>query len=315
MLLVMGCSQSPALFQHELTPPPSPWLGVPIENNDDKFTFAIFTDLNGGEREGIFNVAVEQLNQFRPDFIMSVGDLISGGKDDKEELLKEWDSFEARAAKAGAPIFRVGGNHDLSNITMRKMWAERYGPRYYYFIYRDILFLILDSQDYSEERLQKSFNASKEEYKQMIETPLGAISPDQSAYFEEVLSTNPDVKWTFVFMHKPSYLREGPLGLTRIETALEGRPYTVFNGHVHALSHRVRKGMDYMMLGTTGGVQNPDKDNAFDHLTLVTMDKNGPNISHIRMDGLLDKTGNIPQDGNDLCFQNSLCGPQEKLKK
>ena len=97
MLIVMGCSQSPAQFQHDLTPPPSPWLGVPIENNDDKFTFAIFTDLNGGEREGIFNVAVEQLNQFRPDFIMSVGDLISGGTDDKEQLLKEFANSENKA--------------------------------------------------------------------------------------------------------------------------------------------------------------------------------------------------------------------------
>jgi predicted MPP superfamily phosphohydrolase len=145
LLLVQGCARSPAVFQHDLSPPPSPWSGKAIESSVDKFTFAIFSDLNGGEREGIFNVAVAQLKQLRPDFIVSVGDLIEGESEDEAQLLKEWDSFDKRAERAGAPIFRVGGNHDLSNVTMWEMWSERYGPRYYYFIYRHVLFLILDS--------------------------------------------------------------------------------------------------------------------------------------------------------------------------
>jgi len=312
LLLIQSCAQNPALFQHDQTPPPSPWLGKPIESSADKFTFAIISDLNGGEREGIFNVAAAQLKQLRPDFIISVGDLINGESEDEAKLLRQWDSFDRRADKAGAPFFRVGGNHDFSNVTMWKTWNERYGPRYYYFIYRDVLFMILDSEDFSEQLIQKMYHATPEEFKKIPEKRVGQIGEKQSSYFEQVLATNTHVKWTFLFMHKPTWLREDDKGLKRIEAALNGRSYTVFNGHFHNLSHRTRKGMDYIILGTTGGSQNIKNDKAFDHLTLVTMDKDGPSISHIRMDGLLDKTGNIPENGNHLCYQKSRCGKKRK---
>ncbi|HCR54841.1 MAG TPA: hypothetical protein DIW27_10520, partial [Cytophagales bacterium] len=102
--------------------------------NEDQFTFAIVSDLNGGEREGIFEVAIEQLNLLRPQFILSVGDLVNGETDEIQELQQQYDSFDQRAAKAKAPIFHVGGNHDLTSPVMRNFWEERYGRRYYYFI-------------------------------------------------------------------------------------------------------------------------------------------------------------------------------------
>ena len=311
LIFIPGCAQNSAVIQHDLTSPQSPWLGKTIKSSGDKFTFAIFSDLNGGERDGIFNVAASQLKQLRPDFIVSVGDLIEGEIEDKDELLKQWSSFDKRADKAGAPIFRVGGNHDLSNVTMGEMWSERYGPRYYYFDYRDVLFLILDSEDFSDKLIQEMYHSTNEEFKKIPETKVGKIGAEQSAYFEQVLTRNTEVKWTFLFIHKPSWRSSDNQGFARIKTALSGRPYTVFNGHVHSLSHRIRNGMDYIMLGTTGGSQNINKVNAFDHLTLVTMDKNGPSISHIRMDGLLDKTGNIPENGNNLCYQKSECGKKK----
>jgi hypothetical protein len=156
--------------------------------------------------------------------------------------------------------------------------------------------------------MQEIYHSTIEEFRKIPVTKVGKIGAEQSAYFEQVLAANAQVKWTFLFLHKPSWQRTDDHGLARIETALNGRSYTVFNGHAHSLSYRIRKGMDYITLGTTGGSQNVKKDNAFDHLTLVTMDKNGPSISHIRMDGLLDKTGNIPENGNDLCYQKSSCG-------
>lgn len=310
-------------FTHDLTPPPSPWLEKKFDNGADKFTFAIFSDLNGGEREGVFNVGAAQLRLLRPELIVSIGDLIDGGTEDETQLKKEWDSFDKRAEAAGAPIFRVGGNHDLTNVKMREVWAKRYGPRYYHFVYKDTLFLILDSEDFTEKRMREVYLARAEaikiidfnnpgpwyasEYYNMIERTRGEISAGQSAYFEKVLADNPDVKWTFLFMHKPTWLREDGKGMDRIEAALQGRNYTVFNGHEHTFRYTERKGMDYIMLGTTGGSQNPNSDKAFDHLTLINMDDTGPTISHIRMDGLLDKTGNIPAGGNDLCYQASKC--------
>ena len=41
--------------------------------------------------------------------------------------------------------------------------------------------------------------------------------------------------------------------------------------------------------GTTGGGQNPNDEMSFDHVTLVTMDEDGPHVAHLRLDGILDE--------------------------
>jgi len=46
---------------------------------------------------------------------------------------------------------------------------------------------------------------------------------------------------------------------------------------------------------------------AFDHFTMVTMTDDGPSIANLRLDGVLDKYGAIPLNGDTLCFQASTC--------
>jgi len=126
----------------------------------------------------------------------------------------------------------------------------------------------------------------------------------QMNYFLDVLQKYQEVRWTFVFMHKPLYTRDDLKGLGRLEEALTTRSYTVINGHEHSFSHQIRNGQDYIMLGTTGGFQSDEDDKAFDHFTLVRMAKK-PVITHLRMDGVLDETGSIPLGGDTLSFQAS----------
>lgn len=322
-LLALSCTkpEPDKAFTHPFSGDTNPWSEYEFAD-EENFTFAVISDLNGGERERIFSVAAEQLKLLRPEFVMSVGDLIDGGTEDKDQLQKEFDSFDERASRIGLPLFRVGGNHDLTNKVMREFWEERYGARYYHFRYKDVLFLVLDSEDYDDIRMQEIYLARAEaikvldsdsaekavtmEYFKMPERRTGEIRPDQSAYFEKVLEENKDVRWTFLFMHKPVWMREEKEGsLERIETALGERPYTVINGHFHNYSHQIRNDRDYIILGTTGGSQNPESDMAFDHITLVTMTNESPSIANIRLDGILDKTGHIPAGGDTLNFQVS----------
>ena len=127
-------------------------------------------------------------------------------------------------------------------------------------------------------------------YYRMPERRLGSLGKDQLAYFRKVLLEHPDVRWTFVLMHKPLWMREDETGLGPLEESLKGRNYTVINGHFHSFSHRKRHGMDYLMLGTTGGGQKASDPNAFDHISLVRM-ADPPVITHLRMDGVLPVTG------------------------
>lgn len=324
--LLTGCTAPSATppadpFHNDLESSSAPWTGEDFDNAADKFTFAVFSDLNGGERAGVFEVAVEQMSLLRPELILSVGDLIDAATEDVPALSAEWDEFDRRANQASAPVFRVGGNHDLTGQILRDLWTERYGPRHYHFVYKDVLFLVLDTDDHTDERMREIYDArsaaidaadrglpgaSEMEYYSMPERVTGNIGPEQGAYFLSALEEHPDVRWTMLFMHKPVWTDGQDAEFVAIEAALADRDYTVFNGHFHTMSHTERLGRDYLMLGTTGGGQS-NNPMAFDHVTLVTVGEGDPSIAHLRLDGILDKTGSVP-GGDGLCFQASVCG-------
>lgn len=320
--LISGCKEpvdNPVNFSHDISSGPTPWSHENFNDRNDQFTFAIISDLNGGEREGIFSVAVEQVNLFRTEFVLSVGDLIDGGTEDETQLTKEWESFDQRATRLNTPFFHLGGNHDLTNVAMRDFWKKRYGPRYYHFRYKDVLFLMMDSEDYGEDRMQEIYEARakaieildgdepekypKTAYYSMEERRTGEISKAQNAYFEQVLNDHPDVKWTFILMHKPVWMRGDGNNFDRMEGFLGNRPYTVINGHFHAYSHQKKNDRDYIILGTTGGSQNPAYDGAYDHITLITMGEKEPDIVNVKLAGMLDKTGKVPLNGDTLKFE------------
>jgi len=328
VVLVLGlaaCATPPAaVFEHDATGAAVPWTGAAFDNAADTFTFAVFSDLTGGEREGIFKVAVEQLRLLRPELIVSVGDLIEGGTDDRAQLAREWDSFDGRAQRARTRVFYTGGNHDLTSPLMWEVWEERYGRRYYHFRYRDTLFLVLDTEDNPAEFQQyiheiraaadivakeQGWDAWRETaYGRLEERKSGRVSAEQAAWFRGVIAANPDVRHTFLLMHKPAWERPGEEHFATIETALADRPYTVFYGHVHSYLYEQRHGRDYIRLATTGGVQIEGREGAFDHVALVTVSDSGVDIANLRLDGILDKTGHIPAGGDALCFEAARCG-------
>ncbi|PIB39518.1 beta-galactosidase [Maribacter sp. 4G9] len=317
LLVLSSCKENnqkieKSTFEHTLGEGPKPWTSTIFEPTEDDFTFAIISDLNGGERSGVYSAAVEQLNALDPTFVLSVGDLIDGGTEDTLQLAKEWDSFENRTSKLKMPFFHLGGNHDLTNPTMRSIWKQRFGPRYYHFLYDNVLFLMMDSEDYEEQRMVEIYEArakalkviageiegvyEETEYYSMPERKIGGMSLEQFEYFKKVLEENPYVTWTFVLMHKPLWQREDEKGLNPLENLLADRPYTVINGHIHSFSHRTRNNRDYIILGTTGGGQSAQDSMAFDHISLVRMAKE-PVITHLKMDGILDKKGELPPAG------------------
>ena len=325
LIFISACSGHPLtevespVFQHDFTGSTVPWTHGDFDDESDKFTFALFSDLTGGEREGVFEVAVEQLRLLRPELIVSVGDLIDGGTMDHEQLAREWDSFDERANRARAPVFHVGGNHDLTNPEMWEVWEERYGKRYYHFVYKNVLFLVLDTEDNPPDFQQYVHKIRLEalrvgdtegwdafaltKYGQLEERKSGRIGAGQAAYFRNVIGQYPDVRWTFVLMHKAAWERPDEENFSTIEAALSGRPYTVFHGHIHSYLHQQRFGQDYIRLGTTGGTHALGNPMAIDHVTLVTVSDTGVDIANLRMSGIFDKTGKIPLNGEDICLE------------
>ncbi|MDH4109708.1 MAG: metallophosphoesterase [Gammaproteobacteria bacterium] len=317
-----ACGTGP-VFQHDFESGNRPWSDARFDDAPGKFTFAVFGDLNGGERDRVFDIAVAQLAMLRPELIVGVGDLINGETDDPAMLHGEWDRFDERASRAKAPVFYVGGNHDLTGEPLQQVWDERYGRRYYHFVYKNVLFLVLDTEDNTPERARHIFEArnhalrvfeeqgeeafGRTEYANLPELPAGNITDAQSRYFVDAIAANPGVRWTFLFMHKSPWLREDLDAFTAIEDALAGSPYTVFSGHNHVYSHTERRGRDYIHLGTTGGSQGTGPGRSMDHVTLVTVADDGVDVANLLLEGILDKTGHVPLGGEDVCFEAARC--------
>lgn len=265
----------------------NPWTSLELNNQPRNFQFAIITDRTGGHRPGVFAEAVKKINLMQPEFVISVGDLIEGYSQDNGQWALEWAEFQGKIEKLQMPFFYVPGNHDLSNPLMAANWKRKFGRAFYEFRYHDVLFVALNSEDPAETE------------------PL-RFGPEQQEWFAGVLKRNADVRWTFVFMHKPAWTfadaDHDKTGWNAIERSLADRKYTIFAGHVHNYGRFVRNGRDYIMLATTGGASKlrGKADGEFDQIVWVTMKGPEPVIANLLLDGIEDKavrTLPMPQPG------------------
>jgi hypothetical protein len=260
--------EAPSAFLHTLENDKKPWTIKPFYNNPKNFQFAIVSDRTGGHREGVFGKGVEKINQLYPEFVMSVGDLIEGYTKNDSLINEQWDEFHGLLDPLSSRFFYVAGNHDYSNSTMATQWKERFGKDYYHFIYKDVLFLIMNTNDGDGV----------------------LISEDQIKFLKETIAQNTDVRWTMVFMHHPLWVYADVNGFDQVEEMLENRDYTVFAGHTHRYLHQVRNDQNHYVLGTTGGgseLRGP-KFGEFDHIGWVTMTDDGPKLANISLSGIND---------------------------
>jgi hypothetical protein len=257
----------------------NPWTSTKLNNDPDEFQFAIVSDRTGGHRPRVFSQAVARLNLLQPEFVLSVGDLIEGGRKKPAQLEAEWKEFEGYVRKLQMPFFYVPGNHDVGNKTTDALWREKFGRRHYHFVYRNVLFLILNTDDPPG-------------------SGRGHLGKEQIDYAREVLADNKGVRWTIVAMHKPIWLAANlaKSGWLEVEKALADRPCTVFVGHIHRYQKFIRNGRNYYQLATTGGGSKMRgvAYGEFDHIVWVTMKKRGPVLANILLDSVLPEDLQVP---------------------
>jgi hypothetical protein len=250
-----------------------PWTHLNINDKPGQFQFVVVTDRTGGHRPGIFEKGVDKVNLLQPEFVISVGDLIEGYTTDTLEINRQWDEFSGFVEKLEMPFFYVPGNHDLTNPVMERIWKKRFGPTYYAFVYKEVLFIALNSEDQTR-------GAGK-----------GSISPPQLEWIKKTLDTHRNVKWTFLFMHQPLWVQEtDPVNWFDVEKLLANRKHTVFVGHRHHYERFERNNSQYYMLATTGGsspLRGPQL-GEFDHFVWVTMTDRGPILANLHLEGVFD---------------------------
>lgn len=278
----------------------NPWTHLRVNRSAEQFQFAIISDRTGGHRAGVFSRAVEQLNVMQPEFVLSVGDLVEGYTT-PEKARSQWKEFQGYVSRLQMPFFYAPGNHDVITPDMAQVWQEKFGRRYYHFVYKNVLFLVLNAYD-GPETDTKDGKRLKAQF-----------SKEQLAYFKQALEENSSVRWTIVALHPPIWTQASvaETGWLEVEKMLAGRNYTVFCGHIHHFRKFVRQGMNYYQLATTGGgssLRGVDY-GEFDHLTWVTMKADGPVLAHLMLDGIYledmkkpitEESGNIPGYGTPV---------------
>jgi len=214
------------------------------------------------------------------------------------------------------PFFRTPGNHDIANETAQQVWRERFGATYYYFVYKNVLFMVLDSEDPPraapegmKEKLNE-FNRLQTEDPEKAQEMLAEFMADSSvvmglskpvefsdeqvSFVEHTLAQNPDVRWTFLFLHEPAW--ENPSqNFEAIRQLLKGRDHTVFAGHLHYYDYDEIDGYEYITMGPAGASFHQEGPGNVDHIMWVTMTDNGPQMGNIALKGLFDRKGLDPE--------------------
>lgn len=281
---VAGCTQPQPLRQ--ANPTAKPWTHLDFNDDPDHFQFVVVSDRTGGVRPGVFEDATRKINLLQPEFVMSIGDLITGHTTNRAQIEVEWTEFNGFVGQLEMPFFYVPGNHDITNPIMEEEWIQRFGHLYYHFVHRNVLFLCLDTED----------------------PPPTHISPVQQDYVTKALAENPQVRWTLVFMHKPLWDYEEDTGWASIEALLSKRPHTVLADHRHNYTKFERHNSSYLVLGTTGGGSKlrGRAFGEFDQVAWVTMTDHGPRIANLLLDGIWDE--NVRTEPMAQTMRTALAG-------
>jgi predicted phosphodiesterase len=233
-----------------------PLSGTPVR-------FAIIGDRTSQATPGVYEEIVAEIENMKPDFVVTVGDAIQGYTNDTTTLNSEWDEYLAIIKPLTMPIYLTPGNHDITTDAALGTYRNRVGQPYYSFNVRNFHFVVLDASRWeSSEKLPK----------------------DELSWLAKDLAANQDAAQTLVFYHKPFWY----------DTIVTGKPDTlhslfktygvdaVFNGHLHTYFSARIDGILYTSVGSSGGIIDAMPSDLDYHFTWVTLDDSGITIAPIK---------------------------------
>jgi len=225
--------------------------------------FAILGDRTGGHQDHVFDSVVVEVERMRPDFVMTVGDMIEGYLSDTAAYTAEWREFMDIMAPLTRPVHYTPGNHDITNEIAVEPYRQYVGEPVYSFDFRGLHIAVLDN--------------SRREW-------TDGWPQDQLDWLANDLQAHQDAAYKMVFFHKPFWYNTvyhgNPDGLH--EVCKQYGVDAVVCGHFHAYFSGTFDGIQYTAIGSSGAHQGPDTTYMSYHFAWVTVDNSGIHIVPVR---------------------------------
>ncbi len=233
--------------------------------------FAVIGDRTGGHTDGVYDSIVVEIERLKPDFTMTVGDMIEGYTADTVEIRRQWDEYMKIVSPLSAPIHWVPGNHDIwgeMNDPSVNFYHKYVGEPYRSFDYNGSHFIILDNSRWE--------NSDQ-------------IPAEQIKWLENDLKANTSAYQTTVYFHKPFWFNSLAMGKPdRLHDIFKANGVdAVFTGHFHTYFCGKYDGITYTSVGSSGGGSVPGVTGLHYHFAWVTIDDNGVHIALIKKGSVL----------------------------
>lgn len=238
---------------------------------------------------------VSEINILKPDFVIHLGDMVFSDATDEIAIQQQYENFLSIFNKINSPKYYVCGNHDVWNVTSKKVYEKTFGSSYYSFTQKGYLFIVLDTVSEDDKYLS-----------------------DQLAWLEPLLQNSDQYRNVFLFSHCPIIqkpeLYAHPVDMSHnlrtslMEMVEKYNIRTVFASHLHLYDRSIYKNFTQYISGGGGAPLLPD---GFHHILAVTL--KGDNI-----DVQVYKPGEITQrlykEESDRLYEYSIRVPKNWRK-
>ncbi|KIX14718.1 metallophosphoesterase [Dethiosulfatarculus sandiegensis] len=233
--------------------------------------FAVIGDRTGGHSPGVYKEIITEIERLRPDFTMTVGDMIEGYTDDVAQVRAQWKEYLSLLKPLSAPIYHTPGNHDIwgaDNEAPYRLYEKNIGPVNYAFSHCGVYIVVMENGRWEGN---------------------GELPPEKIKWLEKMLQQGKDAPYTLVFLHKPFWfesLAQGkpdPLHMLFKQYGVDA----VFTGHYHLYFSGKYDGILYTSMGSSGGSAYSKLTGFKYHFAWVTIDDKAIHIAPIKNESIL----------------------------